>query len=44
MDRCQLLWMLHSGKVVGYNVEIPITDPWYLKEGEVLEIEGCQVN
>ena len=35
MDRCQLLWLLRSGKVVGYKVEIPILDPWILKK------EGC---
>ena len=41
IDRCQLLWLLRSGKVVGYKVEIPIPDPWILKEGEVLTNEGC---
>ena len=25
---CQLLWLLRSGEVVGYNVEIPITGFW----------------
>ena len=42
MDRCQLLWMLRSGKVVGYKVEIPTPDPWILKEEEVLANESCQ--
>ena len=31
-----------SGKVVGYKVEIPIPDPWMLKEEEVLANESCQ--
>ena len=44
MDRCRLLWLLRSGKVVGYKVEIPIPDPWILKEGEVLANESCRVN
>ena len=26
MDKCQLLSLLRSGKVVGYKVEIPIPD------------------
>ena len=34
------MWLLHSGKVVGYKVEIP--DPWILKHGEVLANEECQ--
>ena len=40
----QLLWMLRSRKVVGYKVEIPIPNPWILKEGEALVNEGCWVN
>ena len=44
MDRCQLLWLLRSGKVVGYKVEIFIPDPWILKEGEILTKEGCRGN
>ena len=48
MERCQLLWLLRSGKVVGYNLEIPVLDPWILKEGEVLEnevtISNCRGN
>ena len=43
MDRCQLL-LLRSGKVVGYKVEIPISDPWILKVGEVLANKGCRGN
>ena len=39
MDKCQLLWLLRSGEVVGYKVEIPIPDPWILKEGELLKLE-----
>ena len=42
MDRCQHLWLLHSRKVVGYKVEIPILDPWILKEGEVRANESRQ--
>ena len=42
MDRCQYLWLLRSGKVVGCEVEIAISDPWILKQGEVLGNEGCQ--
>ena len=34
MDRCQLLWLLDYGKVIGYSIEIPIPDPWILKEKE----------
>ena len=34
MDRCQLLWLLHHGKVIGYNIEIPIPDTWILEEKE----------
>ena len=41
MGICQLLWLLRSGKVVGYKVEISIPNPWILKEGEVLANEGC---
>ena len=44
MDRCQLLWLLRSGKVVGYKVEILILDPWILKEGEILENEVTIAN
>ena len=44
MDKCQLLWLPRHGKVVGYKVEIPIPDPWILKEGEVLANEDCQGN
>ena len=44
MDRCQLLWLLCSGKVVGYKVEIPIPDPCLLKEGEVLANEVYRGN
>ena len=36
MDRCQLLWLLPSGRVVGHKKEIPISDPWFLKEGEAV--------
>ena len=42
VDRCQLLWLLSSGKVVQYKAEIPISDLLILKEGEVLANEGCQ--
>ena len=38
---CQLLWLLRSGKVVGYKVEISISNSWILKDGEVLANEGC---
>ena len=41
MDICQLLWLLRSGKVVGYKSEISIPNPWVLKEGEVLANGGC---
>ena len=34
IDRCQLLQLLSSGKVVRYKLEIPILDPWILTEGE----------
>ena len=44
MDRCQLLWLLDYGKVVGYKVEVPIPDPWMLKEREVLANEDFQVS
>ena len=44
MDKCQLLWLLRSGKVAGYKVEMSISDPWILKEGEVLANEGCWGN
>ena len=44
MDSCQLLWLLRSGKVVGYKVEIPIPDLSILKEEEVLAKEGCRGN
>ena len=27
MDRCQLMSLLRSGKVVGYKVDIPIPNP-----------------
>ena len=37
----QLLWLLRSGKVVEFKVEIPIPYAWILKEGEVLANEGC---
>ena len=40
MDICQLLWLLRSGKVVGYKVQIPIPNPWILKEEEVLANEN----
>ena len=43
MDRCQLLWLLHSKKVVGYYVEIPFPDTWILKEGEVLQMKVAEV-
>ena len=36
--------MLRSGKVVGYKVEIPIADPWILREGTVQANEDCRVN
>ena len=32
VDRCQLLYLLRSGKMVGCKVEIPILDPWILEE------------
>ena len=32
MGRCQLLWLLDYGKVIGHNIEIPIPYPWILKE------------
>ena len=41
MDICQLLWLLRSGKVVEYKVQIPIPKPWILREEEVLAIEDC---
>ena len=41
MDIYQLLWLLHSGKVVKYKVQIPIPNPWILKEEEVLANKGC---
>ena len=41
MDIYQLLWLLHSGKVVEYKVQIPIPNPWILKEEEVLANKGC---
>ena len=44
MDRCQLLWLLRSGMLVGKKVEILVSDPWILKEGEVLVNEGCRGN
>ena len=44
VDRCQLLWLLRSGRVVGYTVEIPLPDPWILEEGDVLENESCRGN
>ena len=44
MDKCQLLWLLRSGKVAGYKIEMSIPDPWILKEGEVLANEGCRGN
>ena len=44
MNTCQLLRLLRSGKVVGYKVEMPIPDPWILKEGEVLANEVYRVN
>lgn len=34
MDRCQLLWLLPSGKVVQCKAEIPISDLLILKERE----------
>ena len=37
----QLLWLLRSGKVVGYKVEISIPNTWILKDGEVLANKGC---
>ena len=42
MDSCKLLWLLRSGDVVEYKVEIPIPDPLILKEGEILANEGCR--
>ena len=33
---CQLLWLLRSGKVLGYKVKISIPNPWILKKEEVL--------
>ena len=44
MDRCQLLWLLGSGKVVGYKEKIPDPDPLILKEEEVLGNKGCRSN
>ena len=44
IDRCQLLWLLRSGKVVGYKVDIRILDPWILKEGMALANVGCRGN
>ena len=44
MDRCQLLWLLHSAKVVKYKVEITIPNPWILKEEEELANEGYRGN
>ena len=44
IDRCQLLWLLRSGKVVGYKVEIPILNPWILREGKALANVGCRGN
>ena len=41
MDICQLLWLLRSGKEVGYKVHIPIPNRWILKEEDVLANEGC---
>ena len=35
------IWLLRSGKVVRYKVEIPTPDPWILKEREVLNNEVC---
>ena len=37
----QLLWLLRSGKVVGYKVEMCIPNTWILKGGEVLANECC---
>ena len=42
MDRCQILWLVRSRKVVGCKVEMPFPNPWVLKEGEVLTNEGCR--
>ena len=44
MDKCQLLWLLRSGRVVGYKVQTPIPDSWILEEGEILANECCQSN
>ena len=44
MDACQLLWLLSSGKGVGYKVQIHIPDPLILKGGEVLPNEVYRVN
>ena len=44
IERCQLLWLLHSGKVVVYKVEIPIPVNWILTEGELLASESCRSN
>ena len=41
MGICQLLWLLRSGKAVGYKEEISITNPWILKDGEALANKGC---
>ena len=44
MENWQLLWLLRSGKIVRYKVEIPLPDPYILKDGEVLANEGCRGN
>ena len=40
MNICQLLCLLRSRKVVGYKVQISISNLWSLKVGEVLPNEG----
>ena len=44
MDRCWLLSLLRSGKVVGYKTEMPIPAPWILKKGELVANEGRHGN
>ena len=41
MNICQMLWLLRSGKVVGFKIAIYISNPWILEEGEVLVNEDC---